>query len=140
MKKLIINLALIAQVGLAAAQGSASIHEIQMGFEEETPLPVVRQTRPPMFPGGAEAFEKFVSQTARYPRRAFYEGIEGTLYVEIYVLSTGKVQILKIKSDLGAGCEEEAVRVVSLMPYWLPALQESEPVRRKVRIPFTFKR
>ena len=140
MKKLIISLALIAQVGLAAAQGSASIYEIQMGSEEETPLPVVRQTRPPMFPGGAEAFEKFVSQTARYPQRAFYEGIEGTVYVEMYVLFTGQLRVLKVESDLGADCEEEAIRIVSLMPHWLPALQESEPVRRKVRIPFIFKR
>jgi len=140
MKKLIITLALITQGGWVIAQDFASVSEIQMMSERETLVPVVPQTRPPTFPGGAQAYVKFVSETARYPRRAFYEGIEGTVYVGAYILSTGKVQILKLESNLSADCQEEAIRIVSLMPHWLPALQESVPVRRKILIPVTFKR
>ena len=102
-------------------------------------LPVVRQSRPPIFLGGEKAFQDFIIQNAHFPERAYREGIEGTVYVEVYVLATGRLQLLSVKGEVGGGCKEEAVRIVSLMPHWLPALRESEPVRCRVRIPITFK-
>ena len=101
--------------------------------------PVVRQNRPPAFSGGNSAFQDFVKQTARFPERAYREGIEGTVYVEVYVLPTGRLQLLDIKGNVGGGCEQEALRIVGLMPAWAPALRDSEPVRCKVRIPVVFR-
>ncbi|TAF01383.1 MAG: energy transducer TonB [Runella slithyformis] len=125
---------------ISMAQNHSFRAQLQPFFADSVgALPIVRQSRPPLFSGGEEAFQAFVIQNAHFPERAYREGLEGTVYVEVYVLPTGKLQLISVKGRVGGGCEEEAVRVVSLMPSWLPALRESEPMRCKVRIPITFK-
>lgn len=139
MKKLVLSLVVASSIGCAVAQNYALITNPEIVLADLNPQPVVRQSRPPMFPGGTKALQSFIDQTAHYPDRAFREGIEGTLYVEVSVLADGHLQILGIKGYLGGGCEQEAARTVSLMPRWNPALRASEPVSSKVRIPVTFK-
>ncbi len=138
MKNLI--LVFFASLGIAFAQSHSYEAYFQPSFPDSIgALPLVRQCRPPMFLGGPKAFEEFIVQNAQFPERAYREGIEGTVYVEVYVLATGRLQLFGVSGGVGAGCEEEAVRIVSLMPPWLPALRQSEPVRCRVRIPITFK-
>ena len=138
MKNLI--LVFFASLSTAIGQSHTLGAQFQPFFADSIDaLPVVRQSRPPVFLGGEKAFQDFIVQNAQFPERAYREGIEGTVYVEVYVLATGRLQLLSVKGEVGGGCEEEAVRIVSLMPHWLPALRNSEPVRCKVRIPVTFK-
>ena len=39
---------------------------------------------------------------------------------------------------MGAGCESEAVRVVSMSPKWSPGVQKGQPVRVQYNVPITF--
>jgi periplasmic protein TonB len=101
--------------------------------------PLVLKSCPPKFPGGDDAFQRFVKQTAQFPQRAFNEKIDGTLYVEAKIQPNGAIQILGLKGKLGGGCEKEALRIVEAMPCWEPALQTGEPVKCKILIPIVFK-
>jgi protein TonB len=41
--------------------------------------------------------------------------------------------------DIGGGCGEEAVRVVKMMPKWIPGKQKGKPVRTQFNLPVKFK-
>jgi TonB family protein len=142
MKKLFLLLVLLLMVGKvtqATAQQISFVNTTQLLTDETEVPPLVPQNRLPQFPGGSEALTRFITETARYPLRAYREGREGTVYVEVYVLPTGKLQVLSVEGQLGGGCEQEAVRVVNEMPAWLPALRQSNPVKCRVKIPVSFR-
>lgn len=74
----------------------------------------------PEFPGGLEALYKFVQDNMKYPQMAAENGIGGKVYVSFEVDTDGTVLNPRILRDIGAGCGQEALRIVSLMPKWKP--------------------
>jgi protein TonB len=89
--------------------------------------------------GGMEAFYKFVRDKLKYPAQARRMGIEGKVFVEFVVNRDGSIVDVKSIKGIGAGCDEEAVRVVQSMPAWNPGKQRGKPVRQRMVLPITFK-
>lgn len=79
--------------------------------------------RIPTFPGGKEAFLKFVADNLVYPKEALANKIEGLVYIEYDVNNLGEISNVFIKKGIGFGCDEEAIRVISMLVY--------EPVRNR---------
>ena len=77
----------------------------------------------PRYSGDKKAFIEFVSSNLIYPEEALKNGIEGIVYSEYEVDHLGKISDIKIKKGVGYGCDEEAIRIISLMVY--------EPVRNR---------
>jgi protein TonB len=65
-------------------------------------------------------------------------GIEGTVYLKFVVDKNGKVSDVKVQRGIGAGCDEEAVRVVSTMPNWTPGRQNGAAVNVYFTLPVKF--
>jgi len=93
----------------------------------------------PEFEGGQEAFLKFVAKHIKYPSPARRMGIEGKSYIEFIVDVDGTITQVKIYKGIGAGCDEEAVRVIQSSPKWKPGKQQGKPVRVKMVLPVNFK-
>ena len=74
----------------------------------------------PGYPGGGEAMREFVKKNLRYPEEARKNKIEGTVAVTYEIDHKGKVVDTKIKSGIGYGCDEEAMRVVKLLKFAVP--------------------
>lgn len=74
----------------------------------------------PEFPGGMEALYKFIEDNMRYPQMAAENAIGGKVFVQFEVDTDGTVLNPRILRDIGAGCGQEALRIVSLMPKWKP--------------------
>lgn len=90
--------------------------------------------------GGIEAFFKFIAQEIKYPAEARQKGIEGRVFVEFIVNKDGTISNVKPVKGIGAGCDEEAARVVSLSPTrWNPGKQRGQVVRQRMVLPITFK-
>ncbi|MEY4929475.1 MAG: hypothetical protein RI909_199 [Bacteroidota bacterium] len=89
--------------------------------------------------GGYPAFYKFVGEKIKYPAQARRMGIEGKVFVEFVVNRNGTIVDVKAIKGIGAGCDEEAVRIVQSAPAWTPGKQRGKPVRQKMVIPITFK-
>jgi len=89
--------------------------------------------------GGYPAFYKFVGEKIKYPAQARRMGIEGKVFVEFVVNRDGTIVDVKAIKGIGAGCDEEAVRIVQSAPAWTPGKQRGKPVRQKMVIPITFK-
>ena len=85
-----------------------------------------------------EALVAFLAQNVQYPTTAKLEGTEGTVYVSFVIDEEGKVIESKILRDIGGGCGEAALSVVSKMPDWEPAIHEGEKVKMKLNLPIQF--
>ncbi|MBX2961611.1 MAG: energy transducer TonB [Cyclobacteriaceae bacterium] len=89
--------------------------------------------------GGMAAFYKYVGDKMKYPAQARRMGIEGKVFVEFVINRDGSITDVKAIKGIGAGCDEEAVRVVQSAPPWNPGKQRGKPVRQRYVVPITFK-
>jgi protein TonB len=93
-------------------------------------------------PKGTSDFHDFIKQKIKYPVQATRMKIEGIVVVEFIVGSDGAVREVKSVKGIGAGCDEEAVRIISSSRRWSPALIDDKPVaqRRSVNVDFKLDR
>ena len=82
---------------------------------------------------------KFIYATVKYPALASSNGIEGKASLTFVVEPDGSISNVKVIRAPGGGIAEEAVRVVSSFPRWIPGRQRNEPVRVQFSLPIVFK-
>ena len=93
----------------------------------------------PVYPGGMGAFYQFVQKKLKYPSQARRMGIEGKVFVQFVVDKKGNItQVVAVKG-IGAGCDEEAVRVIKSSPKWKAGKQRGKAVKVRMILPITFK-
>ena len=107
--------------------------------EEETDqiFTIVEESASPK--GGIAAFYKYVSDKIKYPPQARRMGIEGRVFVEFVIAKDGTLTEVKAIKGIGAGCDEEAVRIVQSAPPWNPGKQRGKPVKQRYTLPIIFK-
>lgn len=114
--------------------------EIMEAMEEETAetevFVIVEQA--PEFPGGEKKRLEFLKENLNYPEEAQKAGFQGTVYITFVVEKDGKISDVRVLRGIGAGCDEEALRVIRLMPKWKPGTQRGKPVRVQMNLPITF--
>jgi|SRR5690606_15456269 len=108
--------------------------------EKEDPntiFTVVEETAAPV--GGMSAFYEYVGKKIKYPAQAKRMGIEGKVFVEFVIEKDGSITDVKAIKGIGAGCDEEAVRILQAAPKWKPGKQRGKPVRQKMVLPISFR-
>jgi len=103
--------------------------------EEELPVP---ESTVPMFPGGMSALGNFLQKNLQYPSRAREYGVKGTVWVTFLVDKKGNVSNIQVVRGIGMGCDQEAMRVVGIMPKWIPGKQRGRPVDVLYKLPIKF--
>jgi TonB family protein len=71
----------------------------------------------PVYPGGRTAMDAFIKANLNYPEKALEAKKEGTVAVVLDIDGRGKVIRGRVKSGLGFGLDEEAIRVCSLLQF-----------------------
>jgi protein TonB len=89
-------------------------------------------------PGGYDAFYKYIGDNLKYPAQARRMGIEGRVYVQFVVDKDGTLTEVQAVKGIGAGCDEEAVRVIKNAPKWSPPKQRGKPVKQRIVVPIVF--
>jgi periplasmic protein TonB len=102
------------------------------------PTPFIVVEEMPSFPGGDEARIKFISDNIVYPEIEKEINTQGTIYITFVVETDGSITDVKILRGIGSGCDEEAVRVVKMMPKWNPGKQSGKSVRVQFNLPIKF--
>jgi len=92
----------------------------------------------PEFPGGQEAFVKFLRKNLRYPGIAAESGIQGKVILSFVIETNGDLSHIKVMRGIGSGCDEEAIRVLSKSPQWKPGIQNKRNVRVAYTLPINF--
>ena len=93
----------------------------------------------PEFPGGEKNLNKFIARSLKYPRYALENGIEGKAVVQFVVRKDGSIGDIEIVSSPHESLSNEAIRLIKLMPNWIPGTQKGEPVNVKYIFPVVFK-
>lgn len=93
----------------------------------------------PLPPGGMKGWNTYLGDNLQYPQQARTMGVEGTVIVVFTINSDGSVSDAEILRGIGAGADEEAIRVVSESPKWTPAQQRGQVVNSRMRLPVRFK-
>ena len=92
----------------------------------------------PSFPGDDESRVRLLTENIKYPQMAKESGIQGTVYVTFVIDERGRVADVKVLRGIGGGCDEEAIRVVKMMPPWNAGKQSGKPVRVQFNMPIKF--
>lgn len=91
----------------------------------------------PTLDGGSEALRRFIRENLRYPPQALEKGIEGDVIIRFKVTDDGEVTEAKILNGPGHGCEEEALRLLSMIRYTRVSNRGVRlATNNKIRIPF----
>ncbi len=93
----------------------------------------------PQFPGGEAAMRQYIRTNLQYPKKAKNKNIQGKVYLNFTVSSTGKVKDVKVAQSLDKELDAEAVRIIESMPLWTPGKQNGIPVAVKQYLPIEFK-
>ena len=94
----------------------------------------------PEFPGGQAALINFLSENVKYPAIALENGIQGRVLVQFVVDKDGSISNVAVARTGGdPSLDKEAVRVIKMMPRWIPGMQRGKPVRVKYKVPVTFR-
>jgi periplasmic protein TonB len=112
----------------------------QATAKPEEPFIIVEQN--PEFADGQVALFRWLNEHLSYPPVARENGVEGTVTVGFVVETDGTISNVAIKRGIaggGAGCNDEALRVVKLMPKWKPGKQQGRAVRVVQTLPVRFK-
>ena len=100
---------------------------------------VIDETCPPQFPGGDAALINFLNANIVYPSQAAQDKVEGKVIVQFTVKKTGKIDDVKVLRSVRKDLDDEAVRVVKMMPDFIPAKQNGEVTDMLYTIPVSFK-
>ncbi|XOV91419.1 MAG: TonB family protein [Bacteroidota bacterium] len=93
----------------------------------------------PEFPGGLKAFYDYVATNMEYPSEARRMGIEGRVYVQFVVDKRGQITEVEAVKGIGAGCDQEAERVLKRAPRFTPGMQKGLAVKVRMVLPIIFK-
>lgn len=130
MKSYILFILLIAINQIALAQDTSKV---------KRPEPIADFAEvEPEFPGGEDAMIKFIQANVVYPEKSREMGEQGTVYVQFVVNTDGSITDIVILKGVSELLDEEAMRVIKLMPNWKPGVQNGKPVRVRYQIPIKF--
>lgn len=91
------------------------------------------------YPGGKEALIEFLKKNLVYPPEAIKDGIQGTVIVKFVVQADGRITHAEVIRSVNPLLDEEALRVVRLMGYWIPAEIEGGAVNSYYTLPIWFR-
>ena len=92
----------------------------------------------PQFPGGEKEVIKFLSKTMVYPEEARKNDEHGKVIVQFVISKTGKVENAKVLKGVSKDLDAEALRVIGLLPDWIPGEVNGEKVAVYRIIPILF--
>ena len=107
--------------------------------EEEAPAEVfVVVEEMPTFPGGETELMKFIYANIVYPEIAKENNVQGRVILRFCVTYKGGVDQVQILKPVDKSLDDEAIRVIKMLPTWKPGKQGGKPVNVWYSVPVTF--
>jgi protein TonB len=103
------------------------------------PEPAVYVEEMPVFPGGETALMKFINENIKYPEEAINNNVMGMVVIKFVVSSDGMIKRVEVMKGVHPVLDQEAIRVVSLLPKWKPGRQNGNAVPVFYTVPVNFK-
>ncbi len=136
---------LLGLVGVGRAQTIDRVMDAQAGGAASgaalpaTPEVLTYVEEMPAFPGGDAAFHAYLAQKIAYPADAKQRNLAGTVVVRFVVDDQGRIRDAEVVKGCGNGFNEEALRLVRMMPWWTPGRMAGRPVWVARTLPIIFR-
>ncbi|MBO4827136.1 MAG: energy transducer TonB [Prevotella sp.] len=91
------------------------------------------------FRDGNVGWEQWVKENMRYPEEAKENGVQGRVLITFLVYPDGTTGNAKIIRSVNPALDREAMRLMSIMPKWIPATREGKRIQQRMTVPITFK-
>lgn len=140
-KKLLLSAALLVLVATTSCKSQTTIDSVANSLMASVDTASILSIDPieyePEFPGGIDSLYSFIRHNLGRPS---CHDTTGKVWVSLVIEKDGSVSNAKVIRSLNKECDEEALRIVNLMPKWKPGYQMSEdhPVRVQYNLPIHF--
>jgi protein TonB len=92
----------------------------------------------PEFPGGLEAFGRYLGKAIHYPAVDRENNVQGKVICQFVVERDGSLTDIKALRGPSQTEMDEAVRALKASPKWKPGIQNNRPVRVMYTVPVSF--
>jgi protein TonB len=92
----------------------------------------------PSFPAGDEAMNDFLKKNIKYPELPKGVPKEGALLASFVVEKNGTLTDVKVVKGMSEELNKEIVRVIKIMPPWIPGMQSGRRVRVEQHLTIKF--
>jgi len=92
----------------------------------------------PMYDGGMDNLFVFLKKNIQYPEFAKQHNITSIVRVSFIIETNGAITNVQLASGDVPCLNEEALRVIRMMPMWTPEMQYGIPTRVRYIIPVNF--
>lgn len=123
--------------GSGARQTQAAIAKVNKEITENEDVYSIVDVMP-RFEAGEAALGRFISKQLRYPVDARQGGVEGRILCTFIVAKDGSISNIEVVQGKHPSLDLEAVRVLSIMPRWIPGKNSGENVNVKCMLPIDF--
>ena len=104
----------------------------------EAPIKFTVVQKIPEVPGGWSAFMTWLTKNLKYPVAAQQQKIQGTVVVSFIVNKDGSVANVKVSTSVNPLLDNEALRVMKMMPKWKPGIDHNKTCRTMIAVPVVF--
>jgi len=98
----------------------------------------MKDANPPAQFSSGGTLDNFIVRNLTYPEIAKSSGVEGIVEIRFVVETSGRITSVGIQKGIGAGCDEEALRVIR-KTLWKPGFIDAKPARTQHFVPIQFK-
>ena len=112
---------------------------ISAGSANDTGTVIYSVEKEAEFNGGNKARIKFLNKNLRYPMDAIDNEISGTMWILLIVDQEGIISNPIIQKSVAYPLDDEGLRIVQLLPDWIPASQAGRNVSSYKRFELTWK-
>jgi periplasmic protein TonB len=94
----------------------------------------------PRFPGDESDLSKYLVSNIQYPEIDKENKIQGLVVLRFVIEKTGEISNIEVIRSVSATLDQEAIRVVSNMPKWIPGYDKNrEYIKVKYTLPIKFR-
>ena len=122
--------------GRSYSSSTAQTRKVMPSDPNEEIFTIVDQM--PQFPTGEDGLGRFIGEYMRYPSQAKEENIQGRILCSFIVRKDGTVSDIEVVNGLNHELDNEALRVLSMMPKWTPGKNDNKTVSVKCILPIDF--
>ncbi len=106
--------------------------------QTEEPIQFTVVQKIPEFPGGWSAFMQWLTKNLKYPAQAQKNKVQGTVVVSFIVNKDGSIANVKVSTSVAPILDNEALRVMKMMPKWKPGMDRNKVCRTMIAVPVVF--
>ncbi len=106
--------------------------------QTEEPIQFTVVQKIPEFPGGWSTFMQWLTKNLKYPAQAQKNKVQGTVVVSFIVNKDGSIANIKVSTSVAPILDNEALRVMKMMPKWKPGMDRNKVCRTMIAVPVVF--